>query len=189
CTVLLQGNHERSHPLYQRSLAIREKVLGPDHPHLAFSLDNLAGLLKDQGNHSQAELLYQRSLAIREKVLGPDHPHVAFSLDNLARSLKDQGNYERAEPLYQRSLAIREKVLGPEHLGVASSLNNCAGLMQIQARKQSQRMSFSFPLQGNYERSDPLYQRSLAIREKVLGPDHPHVAFCLDNLASSLKAQ
>ena len=35
-------------PLFERSLAIREKVLGPDHPHVAKSLNNRAGLLQDQ---------------------------------------------------------------------------------------------------------------------------------------------
>ena len=35
-------------PLYERSLAIREKVQGPDHPDVAKSLHNWALLLHDQ---------------------------------------------------------------------------------------------------------------------------------------------
>ena len=34
---------ERALPLYERALAISEKALGPDHPHVATSLNNLAG--------------------------------------------------------------------------------------------------------------------------------------------------
>ena len=30
--------------------------------------------------------------------------------------------------------------------------------------------------QGNYQKAEPLYQRSLQIREKVLGKEHPNVA-------------
>ena len=78
-------------PLYERSLAIDEKVLGPAHPDVATSLNNLAGLYQAQGKYAEAEPLYRRSLAIREKVLGPDHPDVAVSLNNLASLDQDQG--------------------------------------------------------------------------------------------------
>jgi hypothetical protein len=36
---------------------------------------------------------------------------------------------------------------------------------------------------GNYSQAEPLYQRSLAIDEKVLGKEHPDVATTLNNLA------
>src|SRR5271166_3060763 len=36
-------------PLLKRSLAIYEKALGPDHPYVAGSLNNLAGLYQNQG--------------------------------------------------------------------------------------------------------------------------------------------
>ncbi|CAN0519075.1 unnamed protein product, partial [Laminaria digitata] len=79
-----QGNYAEAGPLYKRSLAIDEKALGPEHPSVATSLHNLAGLLKTQGNYAEAEPLYKRSLTIVEKALGPDHPSVATSLNNLA---------------------------------------------------------------------------------------------------------
>ncbi len=69
-----QGRYAEAEPLYRRSLAIREKALGPDHPDTAVSLNNLALLYGNQGRYAEAEPLYQRSLAIREKALGPDHP-------------------------------------------------------------------------------------------------------------------
>ena len=43
-----QGSYGEATPKYRRSLAIREKVLGPDHPNVAISLNNLAGLLDIQ---------------------------------------------------------------------------------------------------------------------------------------------
>ena len=107
-------------PLYKRSLAIREKALGPDHPDVASSLNNLAWLYQRQGRYADAEPLYKRSLAIREKALGPDHPDVAYSLSNLCVAYQQQGRYADAEPLYKRSLAIREKALGPDHPDVGS---------------------------------------------------------------------
>jgi tetratricopeptide (TPR) repeat protein len=74
------GHYHEAEPLYQRSLAIREKAFGPDHPDVATSLNNLALLYRAEGAYPKAEPLYQRSLAIREKALGLDHPDVAKSL-------------------------------------------------------------------------------------------------------------
>jgi tetratricopeptide (TPR) repeat protein len=163
-----QGQYAAAIPLVERALAIREKVLGLEHPDVATSLNNLAALYQNMGNYQKAEPLYQRSLAISEKVLGLEHPNVARSLNNLALLYHHMGNYQKAEPLHQRSLAIREKVLGLEHPNVATSLNNLAELYRDM---------------GNYQKAEPLYQRSLAISEKVLGLEHPDVARSLNNLA------
>ena len=43
--------------------------------------------------------------------------------------------------------------------------------------------------QGNYAEARPLYERSLAINEKALGPEHPSVAASLNNLAALFRAQ
>ena len=61
-------------PLYQRSLAIREKALAPEHPDVAASLNNLATLYRSQGKYTEAEPRYQRALAIWEKALGQTIP-------------------------------------------------------------------------------------------------------------------
>jgi tetratricopeptide (TPR) repeat protein len=102
-------------PLHQRALAIREKTLGPEHPHVATSLNNLAELYRTQGHYAKTEPLLQRSLAILEKALGPEHPRVAQSLNNLALLYQIQERYAEAEPLYRRAMQIKEKSLGSEH--------------------------------------------------------------------------
>ena len=48
-TSQAQGKLAEAEPYYQRSLAIREKSLGPDHPDVAESLNNLAQLLQVHG--------------------------------------------------------------------------------------------------------------------------------------------
>jgi tetratricopeptide (TPR) repeat protein len=75
--------------LYVRSLSIKEKQLGADHPAVATSLNNLAGLYKSQGRYSEAEPLYGRSLSIFEKVLPAHHPNLAIVRENL-ESLRQQ---------------------------------------------------------------------------------------------------
>jgi tetratricopeptide (TPR) repeat protein len=203
-------------PLYEQVEHDLEAELGPEHPDVATSLNDLAELLHSQGKYAEAEPLYRRALAIREKILGSEHPDVADVLNNLAVLLKEQGKHAEAEPLYRRALAIYEKSLGPEHQDIAMSLNNLATLLFTQGRYAEaeplyrrvlaiceKALGLEHPLvamglnnlasllddQGRHAEAEPLYRRALAAREKVLGPDHPDVASSLNNLARLLLTQ
>ena len=216
CYLSDRGLFSAVEPLYLRSLAIRERALGPDHPQVAMSLNNIAMFYADQGKYSEAESLYQRSLAIWEKLRAPDHPDMALSLNNLAVLYRQQGRYAEAEPLYQRSLAIYQNAMGPEVIEVAMSLNNLATFYLDQARYAEAEPLFKRSLaiweralgpnhptaatgldnlaelyrnEGRYAEAEPLYQRSIAINEKALGPDHPDLARSLHNLALLYDAQ
>jgi CHAT domain-containing protein/Tfp pilus assembly protein PilF len=168
------GKYDAAIEQCQRALSLREKALGPEHPDVATSLNNLAMLNYSKGDYARAEPLYQRALAIDEKALGPEHPDLATDLNNLAEFYRAKGDYARAEPLYQRALAIDEKALGPEHAEVAKFLNNLGALYRAK---------------GDYGRAEPLYQRALAILEKALGPEHLNVATPLNNLAGLYRAK
>ena len=92
-----------------------KKLLGEEHPSVASSLNNLAGLYKSQGRYEEAEPLYIQALDMRKKLLGEEHPDVATSLNNLAGLYSSQGRYEEAEPLYIQALDMYKKLLGDEH--------------------------------------------------------------------------
>jgi tetratricopeptide (TPR) repeat protein len=152
-------------------LAMREQLLGPDHPDVATVLNSFGSLYEQVGRYADAEQFYKRMLAIREKVLSPDHPDyflVAQSLNNLAAVYDHQARYTEAESLYTRALVIFEKALGPDNFEVANLLNNSAAV---------------YDHQGRYAEAEPLYKRSLAIREKAIGLDNVSVAQSLNNLA------
>src|ERR1700693_4057798 len=59
--------YDEAEPLLRRALELREKALGPDHPDIAQSLNNLASIYRDRGEYEKAEPLLQRALGIREK--------------------------------------------------------------------------------------------------------------------------
>lgn len=44
--MLVQGKFDEAERLYERGQGIRERVLGPDHPDVADSLNNRADLLE-----------------------------------------------------------------------------------------------------------------------------------------------
>jgi CHAT domain-containing protein/Flp pilus assembly protein TadD len=162
------GKYDQAINKNKEALAIRERVLGPEHPDVATALNNLAELYQTTSRYAEAELLYKRALAIDEKVLGPEHHDVATALNNLALLYFTTGRYAEAEPLFKQALAIDEKALGPEHPDVAQNLNNLAGLYSIT---------------GRYAEAEPLFKRTLSIDEKILGPEHHDVATALNNLA------
>jgi tetratricopeptide (TPR) repeat protein len=60
-------------PYYERALAIREQVLGPEHPDTAQSLTNLGTLLRAQGDRAGAKSYLERVLQICRLRLGQDH--------------------------------------------------------------------------------------------------------------------
>ena len=176
CAVYLRERAEftAGEELQKRALTILQTALGPSHPEVATSLDELAILCYRQARHKEAEPLQMRALAIREDALGPEHPDVASSLNDIAIVYLEQGRYDEAEPLHKRALAIREKAFGPGDAKVASALNNLA---------------IVYCEQGKYTEGEPLLARSLRIREEALGPNHPHVATSLNNLGNLYESQ
>jgi tetratricopeptide (TPR) repeat protein len=105
----LIAQYAAAEPLYLRALEIYEKALGPEHPQVAATLNNLAFLSRAQGRYADAEPLYERALAITEKALGPEHPDVAVILENYADLLKKTGRHAEAEKLAERARNIRSK--------------------------------------------------------------------------------
>lgn len=107
------GKYDEALQPAERALELREKVLGPQHPDVAASLNNLGSIYSVKGAHNKAEPLYQRALAIVEQSLGPEHPDLAPILNNLANTYGAIGIFDKAEQLYKRTLSIVEKALGP----------------------------------------------------------------------------
>ena len=101
---------------------IRENAFGPEHPHVARSLNGLATLYADQGQYAKADPLYQRALTILEKALGAEHSDVVHRLNNLALLYETQGQYAKAEPLFERTQAIYERTISPYHPNLAKCL-------------------------------------------------------------------
>ncbi|MEM9462092.1 MAG: tetratricopeptide repeat protein [Myxococcota bacterium] len=170
-----QGEYEAAQHHHQRALAIKQKALGPDHPSVAATLQNLGNVsFFSQGDYENAKTYYHKALTIYEKALGLDHPSVAVTLSNLGNVFFSQGDYENARLHYRRALVLEQKALGPDHPDVAKKWGH---------------LGHVFLRQGNLEEAGLHYQRSLAIHEKALGPDHPDVAMSLSNLSAVFLGQ
>jgi tetratricopeptide (TPR) repeat protein len=117
----LTGDLARGIELARRSLAIDEELLGPSHPHVAMSLNNLGTkLVAAEATRDEAEALFGRALDI----VGDTDEAVSFSpmLLNLARMRLAKDDIEGAEALATRAHAMAQKHDGPEHDHTAQAL-------------------------------------------------------------------
>ena len=60
-----QGRYAEAEPLYKRSLAIKEKDFGPEHPEVASVCENMAEFYRQIGKEDEAEKLEARARKIR----------------------------------------------------------------------------------------------------------------------------
>lgn len=155
-------DQERIDQLYGRRLQLLERAFGPDHPHVARWLNDLA----NRTELVRAVELFQRGLTILEKSYGPDHPDVGLLLSNYAIKLDAKGDYERAEAMYKRSADIREKSVGQDDI-LAQSFNNLGDFYLVR---------------DDYEHAETYLQRALAIWTKVHGRQHYRTTFAIGNL-------
>ncbi len=85
------GDHGAAAALLREAADLQEATLGPDHPDLANTLNNL-GVVNDMANRvAEAELCYRRAYAIAVKALPAGHPFVATSWKNLSDFCQARG--------------------------------------------------------------------------------------------------
>ena len=83
----------------RRGLALQEAILGPAHPDLANTLNNLGVVAERLNRPTDAERWYRRAYAIASGVLQPDHPFVVMSAKNLRDFCDARGiPFERSVP-------------------------------------------------------------------------------------------
>ena len=107
------GNLASADELLRHAASLQEAELGPSHPDLASTLNNLAIVTEKTGRPGDAETLYRRAAAIASASLPADHPMVAASRQNLkdfchARGLPIDESAVRASAAQETVLGQRE---------------------------------------------------------------------------------
>ena len=150
--------------LYKRSLAIRQAVLGPDHPDTRKSLSRLAELMHAEGKDTLPAPQPQpapRPVPQPQRPVPPPQPRGpsisqqeyqrGIELNQQAIKLGGEGEFSEAIPMATQALAIFEKAFGPNDANVAVGSGNLAQLY-VQA--------------GQFDKAEPLYKRAIATLEK-----------------------
>ena len=89
---------------WHQNLALDERVLGPNHPDLALTLNSLARVMIEQRKFRDAIPLLTRSENIFLAQRGDTHDDFAFIFSNLALARRGIGDDADAEALFRRAL-------------------------------------------------------------------------------------
>src|SRR5690606_10052947 len=100
---------------FQHAAALRESLLGPQHPMLVQTLRDWGGSKRQRGDFDAAEQLYRRALAIFLDSLGDRHPEVARTYNALGVLLHGRNDLPAArEALVQaRDIFQESQPLSP----------------------------------------------------------------------------
>jgi preprotein translocase subunit SecA/nephrocystin-3 len=118
------GNYPKALEYHLKALAIRERVLGTEHPDTADSYKHIGNTYYSMDDYPKALEYHLKALAIRERVLGTEHHNTANSYNNIGNTYDSMGDYPKALEYHLKALAIREHVLGVEHPDTVASFKN-----------------------------------------------------------------
>ena len=77
------NDYESAERLLREAVSLQEDTVGPLHPDLANTLNNLAVVCEITNKPEDAEQFYRRAVAIATATLAPDHPDLTRSRKNL----------------------------------------------------------------------------------------------------------
>ncbi len=163
-----QGLYEEARQVRLDLLERQEALLGPEHPQIAISLNQLGNGEFDRARFGAAETAYRRARAIRQRVFGDDHVRTASVEVNLANALAAGGRPHDALVVYRQAQITLETRLGADHPHVAVVLSSSASALNAIDDRTAARQRL---------------ERALAIQEKAFGRDHSSVGQTHYNLA------
>jgi CHAT domain-containing protein/Tfp pilus assembly protein PilF len=160
-----KAQYSQSESVYLRAIKLQENAKGNDDSVLTMMMMSVALLYQDLGDFIQAEDYGLKALKIREKILEPGHLLIGNAYNTLGTWSQSRGDNSKAIFYYRKSLGIKENALDPNDQSIAVTLNNIASLTK------------------DISLAEPLFFRSLAIKEKQYGKESKEVGSLLDNLS------
>jgi non-specific serine/threonine protein kinase/serine/threonine-protein kinase len=165
------GLFEQSKDLLSKALAIRQHVLGSEHPSTLDSMQSLANTLADQGKVTEADKLYQQILETSRRAPGPTNRMTVMAMNSIALDLVTEGKYPEAEKMQRDILEIDGRTLGQDNPDTLTVLSNLA---------------LTLKYEGHFADAEKLNRQALEGRRRTLGADHPDTLRSADNLALNL---
>ncbi|MEO0515360.1 MAG: tetratricopeptide repeat protein [Planctomycetota bacterium] len=86
-----QGELQRARELHEKTLELRRRLLGEEHPDVATSMNHLASVIQDQGDLREARELYEKTLELYRRLLGEEHPRTLVGKAFLIRCAAEDG--------------------------------------------------------------------------------------------------
>jgi tetratricopeptide (TPR) repeat protein len=124
----------------------------------------------------------------------------AADLQGRIDQLQQAGKWEEALPAAKELLELRQKVQGKDHWEAVEAHWMVQALRAAQRQTGEVQKEYTtlpaldheaqaLEARGRYREAQPVRQKALDIRRKVLGEQHPHTAFSYNSVAATLAAQ
>jgi serine/threonine protein kinase/tetratricopeptide (TPR) repeat protein len=163
---------DKSIPLFEEELKLREKKLGRAHPQTLVTVLNLGMNYGAAGRLKEAVPLLKEAYRGWTK-LNPKDPNTIISMDGLARAYSAAGKWALALPLREGTLHLQKSTLGPDHPDTLYSMGEL-GYLHWRMKK--------------FEKAIMQYEEKWKLEEKKLGRDHPETLSTAANLGANYKA-
>jgi eukaryotic-like serine/threonine-protein kinase len=168
-----KGELDEAEEAAREALAIRRKVLPPDHLDRDRSHRRLSGLLQERGKIVEAQDLLRKEWENRTKELGDMHPAVMAVLERWIELLCVENKWVEAE-------ALLNKIMAAPRIHAATLRRLSDFLAQT---------AYNLDSQGKLAEAEVVWRMEVDVEKKLSGPDHPFVANSLDALIVLLKKQ
>jgi hypothetical protein len=160
------GLYDEAERQLERSLQLRLRALGPQHPETLNTMDELGLVYFHAGKSAEAETMLAKVIEARRSIFGGGHPETLRAMSDLAMQASG-GNYLRSEALLAQVLTVERRVLGSEHPETLGVMNNLAT---------------EYVNEGKYDRAERLYREVVDVKRRVLGEEHPSTLLSMNNL-------
>jgi len=128
------GRTEEALPVAQKTVVLRKKILGPEHPKVGESLYLLARTEESLGHDELAIEHLQEAMDIRVANFGGEHVSMSKLHHGLGRIYLANGHLELAEFELEKSVTMARLGYGKDHINVASYSLTLARLRRQQGR-------------------------------------------------------
>src|SRR5262249_30432362 len=118
-TLVDEDKLDEARPVLDRALAIREHLLGPDHPLVGNTLDEVAYLAERQERWDGAEAVYRRQIAIYRAAYHDHHSWIGVAWANFGTMEYHRKHFAEAERCLREALKSYSGTLPADHLNVA----------------------------------------------------------------------
>jgi tetratricopeptide (TPR) repeat protein len=161
------GRYNKSLNLFEEALRVLLQQVGPEHETVAATLFHMGVARAAQADYDMAMSNLKHALGIQTKLLGRQHPATLRTRREIGNVKRDARMGDALEEFHE-ILECQKLIHGEKHPNIAETLHSL-GCSQAQS--------------GDVQQALKTFQDAYNMRLPFLGPEHPHQATTLVEIA------